>query len=116
MSVLLSLILALFTPMSHAMADSPFSSPDFDGDGLSDEMEENGWYSLAGVRYETDPYDIDSDDDGLTDAEEKLFNTDPVEARNPGIYVKYEDSFRTGVWTTATERTDLGSLKSTESE
>ncbi|RKY24980.1 MAG: hypothetical protein DRP79_07110, partial [Planctomycetota bacterium] len=41
------------------------------------------------------PFDADSDDDGLADGEEKLFGTNPISNTNPGIYVRYENSFYT---------------------
>lgn len=74
-------------------ADNPF--PDVDGDGLSNEMETSGWYSLAGGPFFTDPLDADSDDDGLSDGEEKLFDTHPLDETSPGIYVKYVDAYQT---------------------
>ena len=80
-------------------------SPDIDGDGLLNELETAGWYNEAGGPFVTDPLDADSDDDGLTDGEEKLHDTIPVNdwpapgdlngTKSPGIYVKYEDSFHT---------------------
>ena len=71
-------------------------SPDIDSDGLPNEMESSpGWYSDAGGPFVTDPFDADSDDDGLTDGEEKLFGTDPLDNTDPGIYVRYQDDFMT---------------------
>jgi hypothetical protein len=96
------LIVALL-PVRSASADLMFPSLDSDGDGLSNQIEGSGWQSLAGGPYITDPYDADSDDDGLTDAEEKLFNMDPNDDRIPGIYVKYEDHFQTRQYFSATD-------------
>jgi hypothetical protein len=72
--------------------------PDTDRDGLADEVETGGWVNerAGGVPYLTDPYDPDSDDDGLTDGEEMLFNTHPNDKRDPGLYTIYEDRFETG--------------------
>jgi hypothetical protein len=39
--------------------------------------------------------DADSDDDTLSDGAEKLFDSDPTRDSSPGIYVIYEDSFKT---------------------
>jgi PKD repeat protein len=89
------LILTLLVPAFPVLADSPFSSPEADGDGLSNELETSGWYSLAGGPFITDPLDADSDNDGLSDGEEKLYGTDPINSEDPGIYVRYEDSFKT---------------------
>lgn len=93
-----SLLGSLATPV--AQADDPILPPDSDLDGLADTVELQGWVNERvndqGVApYRTDPYDADSDDDGLTDGEEKLYNTDPLDARNPGIYTIYEDHFET---------------------
>ncbi len=70
-------------------------STDIDGDGLLNDLEISGWYNEAGGPFSTDPRDADSDDDGLTDGEEKLFDTHPLDDRDPGIYVKYEDHYKT---------------------
>lgn len=43
---------------------------DSDGDGISDIAETEGWRSLSGVVYKTDPKNRDTDGDGLTDGEE----------------------------------------------
>ena len=58
-------------------------------------METGGWYNLAGGPFVTDPNDRDSDNDGLTDGEEKLFDTNPLDSHNPGIAVKYASNFNT---------------------
>jgi len=69
-------------------------SPDDDYDGLTDDVETNGWWDAAGF-FSTDPHDPDSDDDGLTDGEEKLYDTDPLDDHSPGIYVEYEARLKT---------------------
>jgi hypothetical protein len=70
-------------------------SADVDGDGLPNVVEEGGWYNAAGGPYFTDPFDADSDDDGLTDGQEKLYDTHPLDDHQPGIYVEYESSLET---------------------
>ncbi len=70
-------------------------SPDIDGDGLLNTLEEEGWYNQAGGPFFTDPLDADSDDDGLNDGEEKVFDTHPLNALNPGVYVRYRDNYQT---------------------
>src|SRR5512135_1321044 len=83
--LILSMVLSLLPPMSPVYADTnPFPSPDFDSDGLSNAMETGGWYNLAGGPFVTNPNDADSDNDGLTDGEEKLFNTNPLDSHSPG--------------------------------
>ena len=86
---------SFFASISPAFAQNwrPLS-PDIDGDGLSNETELNGWCNAAGC-FTTDPLDADSDHDGLTDGEEKLFDTNPLDDHSPGIYVEYQDSFQT---------------------
>lgn len=84
----------LLNPML-AMADAPVASPDLDGDGLSNAVETDGWYNGAGGPFITDPLDPDSDNDGLTDGEEKLFDTNPNLAADPGTFVEYQNSFKT---------------------
>ncbi|MBN2391400.1 MAG: hypothetical protein JXR84_11785 [Anaerolineae bacterium] len=67
---------------------------DLDGDGLLNGIETGGWTNGAG-HFTTDPNDADSDDDGLLDGEEKLFDADPNDDTNPGIYVVYGDNLKT---------------------
>jgi len=69
-------------------------SPDDDYDGLTDDVETNGWWNAAGL-FTTDPHDPDSDNDGLTDGQEKLYDADPLDGHSPGIYVEYEDHLKT---------------------
>ena len=69
-------------------------SADLDGDGLSNDAETNGWCNTAGC-FVTDPMDVDSDHDALTDGEEKLFDTRPLDSHSPGIFVKYQESLQT---------------------
>jgi len=70
-------------------------SADVDGDGLPNAVEQNGWYNASGGPYQTDDMDNDSDDDGLTDGQEKLFDTDPFDDHSPGMYVEYQEDFQT---------------------
>jgi hypothetical protein len=82
-------------PLARAEgADWSWLSPDLDGDGLPNDLEVTGWCNALGC-FQTDPLDADGDNDGLTDGEEKLFDSDPTSDGSPGIYVIYEDSFRT---------------------
>ncbi len=95
--IILSMLLSLSGPihMVQASAPTPFTSLDQDQDGLSNAMEINGWYNQSGGPYFTNPNLADTDMDGLTDAQEKLFNTNPVDPHDPGISVTYESSFKT---------------------
>jgi hypothetical protein len=43
---------------------------DSDGDGLPDLVEESGWRTSDGVVYVSDPHEVDTDGDGLSDSEE----------------------------------------------
>jgi hypothetical protein len=69
-------------------------SSDHDYDGLTDAVETSGWWNAGGF-FVTDPLDPDSDDDGLTDGKEKLYDTNPLDDHSPGIYVEYEDHLKT---------------------
>jgi hypothetical protein len=86
-----------------AQADGPILPPDTDLEGLLDTVETGGWVNERALSnpYFTNPYDLDSDDDGLSDGEEMLFNTDPNSNLNPGLYTVYEDSFQTGEYSFA---------------
>jgi hypothetical protein len=94
----LCLIPAFLTPqipLAKAQdSDWSWLSPDLDGDGLPNDLEITGWCNAVGC-FQTDVLDADSDDDGLTDGEEKLFDSDPTSDASPGIYVIYEDPFKT---------------------
>jgi hypothetical protein len=79
----------------HAQQDWRDLSADVDGDGLPNDIEDDGWYNAAGGPYVTDYLDADSDDDGLTDGQEKLYNTIPLDGHSPGIYVEYQDDLMT---------------------
>ncbi len=74
--------------------DWSWLASDVDGDGLTNEVEVGGWCNALGC-FQTDYLDADSDDDGLSDGEEKLFESDPTSDASPGIYVIYQDSFQT---------------------
>ena len=89
------ILISLLVSASPVKAEDTFPSPDSDGDGISDAMETAGWYINNYGPYQTDPFNADSDSDGLTDGEEKLFNTSPLDNRSPGIGVKYDPSFQT---------------------
>jgi len=80
--------------LAPVQATTTASSPDRDYDGLTDDVEANGWWNTQGF-FTTDPFDPDSDDDGLTDGAEKLYDRNPLDDHSPGIYVEYEDSLRT---------------------
>jgi len=64
---------------------------DTDGDGLSDNAEQNGWRDRAGRVYVTDPTKADTDGDGLSDGEE----AGPYQAGGPsgpgGFYLGISD-------------------------
>ncbi len=93
--MLFSLLLnTLVVPYASAQTIEVFSS-DIDSDGLLNELETAGWYNNSGGPFNTDPLDADSDDDGLSDGEEKLFDTDPLDYKSPGLYVRYQDSYYT---------------------
>ncbi|OQY28247.1 MAG: hypothetical protein B6243_12280, partial [Anaerolineaceae bacterium 4572_5.2] len=98
---IMTLVLSNFSPL-FTRADAPLPSLDMDGDGISNQMETDGWYNLSGGPYITDPLNIDSDNDGLNDGEEKLYGTIPVNgssdsagSESPGIYIPYEAAFET---------------------
>ena len=93
--LIISLILSLLSNATPVKAEDLFPSPDSDGDGISNVMETAGWYITSYGPYRTDPNKADSDGDGLSDGEEKLFNTGPLDAKSPGIAVKYDSSFQT---------------------
>jgi len=93
--ILLSLILSVLSPVGSVKADYTFQSPDTDGDGISNAMETTGWYDLAGGPFYTNPNDVDTDHDGFTDGQERLFNFNPGTAHSPGIAIKYDNSFNT---------------------
>ena len=89
------MIIASFSPALPAQAqEDPFPLSDEDSDGLANDLETAGWYNLAGGPFITDPNDLDSDNDGLTDGEEKLFDTNPLDVHNPGIAVRYDRQFQ----------------------
>lgn len=92
---LLSTVLLPLTPPAQADTTNwSFISPDVDGDGLSNQVEDLGWCNVAGC-FTTDPLDPDSDNDSLTDGEEKLFDSNPLSESSPGLYVLYQDTFKT---------------------
>lgn len=49
---------------------SPSAPPDSDGDGILDAVELAGWATQDGRVYRTDPFNADTDGDGLPDGEE----------------------------------------------
>ena len=68
--------------------------PDLDGDGIPNTLETAGWSNARGT-FATDPYDSDSDDDGLSDGLELLYDTNPLDDTSPGISVEYTSALRT---------------------
>jgi hypothetical protein len=82
------------TATAAAFTTATFPSSDHDYDGLTDDIETSGWWNATGF-FTTDPLDPDSDDDGLTDGQEKLYDTNPLDDRSPGIYVEYENHLKT---------------------
>jgi hypothetical protein len=101
--IILSMLFSLSGSIFPAQASAPFPSLDWDQDGIANSLETAGWYNLTGGPYQTDPYLPDSDGDGLTDAEEKLFNTNPIDAHSPGIAVKYDNAFKTREYFSTTD-------------
>ena len=96
---LIPTLLAPSVPLVRGQgSDWSWLSPDLDRDGLPNEVEITGWCNGVGC-FQTDPVDADSDDDGLTDGQEKLFDSDPASDASPGIYVIYKDSFKTKEYT-----------------
>ncbi|GAB4534180.1 MAG: hypothetical protein Kow0063_17010 [Anaerolineae bacterium] len=79
----------------YAQQDWRGLSADVDGDGLPNEVEDAGWRNAAGGPFITDYLDADSDDDGLTDGQEKLYDTDPLDDHSPGIFVEYQSDLKT---------------------
>jgi hypothetical protein len=74
-------------------AQSLWSDSDFDG--LSDNVETAGWYNEAGGPFRTNPFKSDSDGDGLTDGEEQLYGTNPLNDTSPGLYAIYSNGLKT---------------------
>lgn len=103
MSLMILLTLLAFASVSAFAQDPDDISPDIDGDGLLNDLEESGWYNNAGGPFSTDAYDADSDNDGLSDGEEQLYGTNPLDAWSPGLYVRYQDSFRTKQYFSTTD-------------
>src|SRR5215510_14573854 len=79
---------------------------DRDGDGLPDSVESVGWWDAAGGPFKTGPLDPDSDDDGLTDGEEKFFDTNPINKSSPGPYVEYQSDLKTREYFHATNNAE----------
>ena len=101
--IIASLLFSLLALVSPVKAADTFQSPDADSDGLPNGMETGGWYNLAGGPFVTDPEDSDSDNDGLTDGAEKLFDTNPLDTHEPGIAVRYDSSFNTKQYFSTTD-------------
>jgi hypothetical protein len=70
-------------------------SLDLDFDGIPTSVELSGWYNASGGPYVTDPNNPDSDGDNLSDGEEQLYDTNPLDWEDPGLYVKYRDDYQT---------------------
>jgi hypothetical protein len=101
--IILSMLFSLSGSIIPVQASSPFPSLDWDQDGIDNSLETAGWYNLAGGPYQTNPNQPDSDGDGLTDGEEKLFNTNPIDPTSPGIAVKYDSAFKTREYFSTTD-------------
>ncbi len=101
--IILAVLISLFSPVLPARADDRFLSPDSDNDGIPNQLETNGWFNMVGGEWKTDPNNADSDNDGLTDGEEKLFNTRPLDSHSPGIAVRYNTSFKTRQYFSVTD-------------
>ena len=114
LSVILSMLApAIVAPVIPAQAaEDPFPLPDMDADGLANDLETEGWYNLSGGPFATDPEDMDSDNDGLSDGEEKLFDTNPLDSHNPGIAVIYNNSFKTKQYFSTTDPKYLKMIQS----
>jgi len=83
-----------YTPSPTPTSTPVNNPPDADGDGLLNTTETNGWSNSVGF-FITQPTDSDTDDDGLLDGQEKLFNTNPLNAYDPGIHAVYNNAFKT---------------------
>jgi hypothetical protein len=94
---LISLLASMFLyqPAQVSAQDWSQFSADVDGDGLPNTVEKTGWFNASGGPYVTNYIDFDSDDDGLTDGQEKLYDTDPTDDHSPGIYIEHEEHFKT---------------------
>lgn len=68
---------------------------DQDGDGIASAVESAGWSNGMGGPYVTDHLNPDSDSDGLSDGQEQLYNTHPLNASSPGMYIIYQDDLQT---------------------
>lgn len=82
------------TPSPIPTATPLDNPPDADGDGLLNTTETNGWNNSAGY-FITDPTRSDTDNDGLLDGQEKLFNTNPLNQYIPGLHAVYNNAFQT---------------------
>ena len=87
-------------PLGSSASDSvpllqtaPVSDADFDG--IPTAIEQSGWSNDSGGPYITDPNNPDSDGDGLNDGEEQLYDFNPTDNKDPGMYVLYRDDFQT---------------------
>src|SRR5262245_52401455 len=88
--------ISLFLRPPGARADYwPEQVLDRDGDGLADTVETGGWRNAAGGPFATNPLDPDTDDDGLTDGEEKFFDTNPINRSSPGVRAEYQPDLKT---------------------
>ncbi len=101
--VILGLLFSLVGTITPARADSPFTNPDADGDGLSNALETASWSIINYGPYKTNTAMADSDSDGLTDGEEKLFNVGPNDAHSPGLAIKYDKKYKTFQYFSATD-------------
>lgn len=84
--ILLLLVGALVAVKSAPWHDDPGHESgqaipvDSDRDGIPDDLEVSGWRTQSGAEFQTDPYNPDSDGDGLTDGDE----AGPLLVEEPG--------------------------------
>jgi hypothetical protein len=96
--LVLSLVASTFLTQPaqvQAQGDWRDFSADVDGDGVPNVVEDGGWTNAAGGPFVTSYLDPDSDNDGLTDGQEKLYDTNPLDAYSPGVYVEYQNELQT---------------------
>ena len=84
------------------------TTPDTDGDGLSDSVESNSGVFAGAADSGTNPHSKDTDADGFSDGAEITAGTNPVNANDfPASLLLYFD-FEGDVGTTVTDKADFG--------